>query len=58
MKNIIYNICEKLKGYSSDIEYFEVLKVEPIKDNDYLIVARLVNTETENKEVASDESDK
>lgn len=56
MKNIIYNICEKLKGYSSDIEYFEVLKVEPIKDNDYLIVARLVNTETENKEVASDES--
>ena len=58
MKNIIYNICEKLKGHSSDIEYFEVLKVEPIKDNDYLIVARLVNTETENKEVASDESDK
>ena len=58
MKNIIYHICEKLKGYSSDIEYFEVLKVEPIKDNDYLIVARLVNTETENKEVASDESDK
>ena len=56
MKNIIYNICEKLKGYSSDIEYFEVLKLEPIKDNDYLIVARLVNTETENKEVASDES--
>ena len=58
MKNIIYNICEKLKGYSSDIEYFEVLKVESIKDNDYLIVARLVNKETENKEEASDESDK
>ena len=57
MKNVIFNICGKLKGYSSDTEYFDVLKVEPIKDNDYLIVARLVNTEAENKEVASDESD-
>ena len=56
MKNVIYNICEKLKGYSSDTEYFEVLKVEPIKDNDYLIVARLVNTEEENKEGVNDDS--
>ena len=56
MKNVIYNICEKLKGYSSDTEYFEVLKAEPIKDNDYLIVARLVNTEEENKEGVNDDS--
>lgn len=57
MKNVIYNICEKLRGYSSDTEYFEVLSVRPDKDNEYIIIAKLVNTEAENKEVANDESD-
>ena len=57
MKNVIYNICDKLRGLSYDTEYFEVLKVEPIEDNDYLIVVRLINTESENKGMASDDSD-
>ena len=57
MKNIIYNICDKLRGFFYDTEYFEVLKVEPIEDNDYLIIVRLVNTESENKGMASDDSD-
>ena len=27
MKNVIYKICDKLRGYSDDVEYFEVLNV-------------------------------
>ena len=56
MKNVIYNICDRLRGYSSDTEYFEVLSVRPDKDNEYIIIARLVNTEAENKEVADNDS--
>ena len=56
MKNVIYNICDRLRGYSSDTEYFEVLSVRPDEDNEYIIIARLVNTEAENKEVADNDS--
>nr|DAX69506.1 MAG TPA: hypothetical protein [Caudoviricetes sp.] len=44
MKNVIYNICEKLKGYSSDTEYFEVVSVEPCEDNNYVVVVKVVDT--------------
>ena len=56
MKNVIYNICDRLRGYSGDTEYFEVLRVDPYQNNDYVLVVRLVNTEAENKEEVKDES--
>lgn len=54
MKNVIYNICEKLRGYSSETEYFEVLQVQQNKQAEYLVVIKVVNTES--KEEATDES--
>lgn len=54
MKNVIYNICEKLRGYSSETEYFEVLQVQRNKHAEYLVVVKVVNTES--KEGAADES--
>ena len=57
-KNIVYLICEKLKQYPCDTECFEVLSVRPDKDNEYIIVVKLVNTEAENKTVADNDSNK
>ena len=58
MKNIILNICEKLKGNLYDVEYFEVVRIEPDRNNNYIVVVRLIDTKSEKQKVASDESDK
>ena len=50
MKNAIYNICEKLRGYSSEEEYFEVLQVQQNNDNEYVVVVKVINTEGKQKE--------
>lgn len=50
MKNAIYNICEKLRGYSSEEEYFEVLQVQRNNDNEYVVVVKVINTEEKQKE--------
>lgn len=42
MKNAILNICEKLRGYSDDTEYFEVLKVNQNEDGNYVVVVKVV----------------
>lgn len=50
MKNVIYNICEKLRGYSSEEEYFEVLQVQRNDDNEYVVVVKVINTKGKQKE--------
>jgi len=50
MKNVIYNICEKLRGYSSEEEYFEVLAAECLMDNLYSIRVRVVAAKSEEKQ--------
>lgn len=50
MKNVIYNICEKLRGYSSEEEYFEILQVQRNDDNEYVVVVKVINTEGKQKE--------
>lgn len=47
MKNVIYKICEKLRGYSSEEEYFEVLQVQRNDDNEYVVVVKVVNAKSE-----------
>lgn len=47
MKNVIYNICEKLRGYSSEEEHFEVLAAKCLMDNLYSIRVRVVDAKTE-----------
>ena len=47
MKNVIYNICEKLRGYSSEEECFEVLQVQWNGDNEYVVVVKVVNARSE-----------
>ena len=54
MKNAILQICEKLRGYSSDTEYFEVVKVSKLGNGNYEVIVREVN---ENKG-ADNDSDK
>ena len=43
MKNAILQICEKLRGYSSDTEYFEVVKVSKLENGNYEVIVREVN---------------
>ena len=43
MKNPILQICEKLRGYSCDTEYFEVVKVSKLEDGIYEVIVREVN---------------
>ena len=56
MKNVIYKICEKLRGYSSEDEYFEVLQVQRNDDNEYVVVVKVIEKKT--KKEAADESNK
>lgn len=43
MKNAILQICEKLRGYSSDTEYFDVVKAVKLENGNYEIEVREVN---------------
>lgn len=43
MKNPILQICEKLRGYSSDTEYFEVVKISKLENGNYEVIVREVN---------------
>ena len=61
MKNAIYEICQKLRGYSDDTEYFEVIKANRNEDGNIVVVCREVNPKAETQaepQGAKDESDK
>lgn len=47
MKNAIYNICEKLRGYSGDTEYFEVVKAIKLENGNFEVEVREVNENEE-----------
>lgn len=47
MENIIYKICDRLKGHSFENEYFEVIQAEQKQNNDYIIVVRVIEKESE-----------
>lgn len=49
MKNAIYEICQRLRGYSDDTEYFEVIKANKNEDGDFVVVCRVVNPKAESK---------
>lgn len=55
MKNVIYNICEKLRGYSSEEEHFEVLAAECLRGNLYSIRVQVVDAKT--KEMADESNE-
>lgn len=57
MKNAILQICEKLRGYSNDKDYFEVIKANQNDDGDFVVVCRAVEAQAE-PQGAKDESDK
>lgn len=46
MENVIYNICEKLRGYSCEEECFEVLQVQRNDDNEYVVVVKVIDKKT------------
>lgn len=49
MKNAIYEICQKLRGYTVDAEYFEVLKANRDENGDIVVVCREVDPAAETK---------
>ena len=49
MQNIIYEICEKLRGYKWATESFEVLGAKRYSDNTCEIIARLENKDIEDQ---------
>lgn len=49
MKNVIYNICSRLRGSAWATETFEVLRAECYKNNTCKVVARLENDDIENQ---------
>ena len=55
MKNVIYNICEKLRGYSSEEEYFEVLQVQRNDNNEYVVVVKVIDSKP--KETADESNE-
>ena len=48
MKNVIYEICDKLRGYSSDKEHFEVLEIKTNNDGTYTVIVKPIE-EAENE---------
>lgn len=50
MKNVIYKICEKLRGYSNEDEHFEVVAAECLMDNLYSIRVQVVDAKSEEKQ--------
>lgn len=55
MKNAIYKICEKLRGYSSEEEYFEVLQVQRNDNNEYVVVVKVIDSKS--KETADESNE-
>lgn len=49
MQNVIYEICEKLKGYKWATESFEVLEAKRYSDDTCEITARLKNGDIEDQ---------
>ena len=58
MKNAILQICEKLRGYSNDKNYFEVIRASQNEEGDFVVVCRAVEVQAEPQGGAKDESDK
>ena len=55
MKNVIYEICDKLRGYSTDEEYFEVLGVTRTGKGLYTVEVAVIEPQTENDEGAEND---
>lgn len=43
MKNAILQICQRLRGYSSDTEYFDVVKVSKLENGNYEVEVQVVD---------------
>ena len=52
MKNVVYEICNKLRGYSTDKEYLEVLGVTCTGKGLYTVEVAVIEPQTENDEGA------
>ncbi|WP_187107386.1 hypothetical protein [Treponema pectinovorum] len=49
MKNAILEICERLRGFRDDVEYFEVTRVARTEDGNYSVIVRVVKSEEEDE---------
>ena len=47
MKNAIFKICERLRGYSNDEPYFEVTEVKQNENGTYTINVQVVDPAAE-----------
>ncbi len=58
MRNVIYQICDKLRGYSKDEDYFEVTSVTRNGKGLYTVEIAVIEKNSEDSEGAENESDK
>ena len=54
MKNAILKICEKLRGFSNEEDYFEVIKANQNEDGDFVVVCRAVEEQVEPQGAANE----
>ena len=47
MKNAILRICEKLRGYSNNEQYFEVTEVKSNENGTYTVTVQVVDPAAE-----------
>ena len=47
MKNAIYEICQRLRGYSNETDYFEVIRANKNEDGDFVVVCHVVTPKAE-----------
>ena len=56
MRNVIYQICDKLRGYSKDEDYFEVTSVTRNGKGLYTVEIAVIEKNSEDSEGAENES--
>ena len=54
MKNAIFKICEKLRGYSETEPYFEVTEAKQNENGTYTVIVQAVDPEVEEQGAANE----
>ena len=57
MKNAIFRICEKLRGYSDYEPYFEVTEIKQNDNGTFTVTCKVVDPEAEEQGAANESNE-
>ena len=57
MKNAIYEICQKLRGYSETEPYFEVTEIKQNDNGTFTLTCKVVDLEAEEQGAANESNE-